>query len=186
MTVISDSPMKLMGFRLLGLEVRDTILILRYGLKTSFGFLLRKPLRTPNTIQQVLSTGTGALNLDATRSTRGRWPTNLVILHGASCSREAPTCEVGCDPQCPAYWLDKASGETSSSDDPHRFHGLVKFKNKHYVKEGDRAAAAIVNGAATAYGDRGGASRYFPQFYQMSELVTWMRHLTGGMPHIDL
>jgi hypothetical protein len=53
--------------RLAGLELRDTIVVLRPGPKTSFVFLFRKPLEEPTIIAQVLKTGTGGLNISACR-----------------------------------------------------------------------------------------------------------------------
>jgi hypothetical protein len=115
--------------RRLGLEVRDTLLILSPK-GTSFAFLLRKEVEG-TVAENVLRYGTGALNIDATRVrtadnlnggaysgelrwrdnyassdalanaalTRlgrgigeytppiGRWPSNLVLVHGHGCKR---------------------------------------------------------------------------------------------------
>jgi hypothetical protein len=70
--------------------------------------------------------------------------------------------------------LDMQSGITKSSDDPFRFQGTVKFKNMHYVREGDKTAAAMTNDLATAYGDEGGASRYFPCFTGLRPFLDWL------------
>jgi len=115
--------------RRLGLEVRDTLLILSPK-GTSFAFLLRKEVEG-TVAENVLRYGTGALNIDGTRirsdgghfrstvkgrtggmildsdhregaalgmfqpgkvfeptnSPLGRWPSNLVFVHGPGCKR---------------------------------------------------------------------------------------------------
>lgn len=52
--------------RLAGLQLRDTLAVLWPGM-TSHVLLFRMPLQEPTVAQQVLSTGTGGLNIDATR-----------------------------------------------------------------------------------------------------------------------
>lgn len=110
--------------RRLGLELRDTILILRPGPKASFIFLFRKPISENTVSEQVASTGTGAINVEACRiqggrvqvsagpvggyhgsptayekgtgaiyDNHGRWPPNVVIVHGPGC-RSAGTKKV--------------------------------------------------------------------------------------------
>jgi DNA modification methylase len=64
-----------------------------------------------------------------------------------------------CAPNCPVSLLDQQSGISKSSDDPTRFQGLTKFPNGHYVNS--KAAAELTNDLSTAYGDEGGASRFF-------------------------
>ena len=169
--IISDTERASIDARVEGLQLRDTILLLRYGPRVDFVFLFRKPLKTSSILEQVLTTGAGSFHLDAARTEKGRWPSNLVLLHG-------PTCEKNvCDPRCPVHWLNRQGGETTSSSDPHRFQGTVKFKNRVYVKEGDVAAATITNDRATAYGDQGGVSRYYPNFYSEDELFAWLDRL---------
>jgi len=53
--------------RILGLELRDTLLVLRPGPTSGFVFLFRIPMIEETVAAQVLATGTGALNLDACR-----------------------------------------------------------------------------------------------------------------------
>jgi DNA modification methylase len=64
-----------------------------------------------------------------------------------------------CASNCPVALLDDQSGVSKSSDDPTRFQGLTKFPNGHYVNS--QAAADLTNDMSTAYGDEGGASRFF-------------------------
>jgi hypothetical protein len=53
--------------RLLGLELRDAILVLRPGPVSGFAFLFRVPVAETTTIGQVIATGTGAINVDGCR-----------------------------------------------------------------------------------------------------------------------
>jgi hypothetical protein len=53
--------------RILGLELRDTLLVLRPGPTSGFVFLFRTPMLEDTVAEQVLKTSTGALNLDACR-----------------------------------------------------------------------------------------------------------------------
>ncbi len=53
--------------RRLGLELRDTLLVVRSGPTTGFVFLFRVPLTEETLVDQVLKTGTGALHTDACR-----------------------------------------------------------------------------------------------------------------------
>jgi hypothetical protein len=110
--------------RIRGLQLRDTLLILLPGPRTSFAFLFRQPLEG-TVAENVLRYGTGGLNIDATRVSigkednifqtnphtkggfghagaqiygdsrgaptydfsKGRWPSNLVLVHGPGCVR---------------------------------------------------------------------------------------------------
>ena len=85
-----------------------------------------------------------------------------------------------CSSECVLPILDIQSGISTSSNDPLRFKGTTKFKNGHFVKDGDLAAATIKNDMATAYGDSGGASRFFPQFGNDTELDAWLTRLVNG------
>jgi general stress protein YciG len=49
------------------LELRDTILVLQPGPRASFIFLFRKPLKENTVVEQVASTGTGGINVEACR-----------------------------------------------------------------------------------------------------------------------
>ena len=108
--------------RLAGLELRDTLLVLRVGPVAGLVFLFRKPLALGTVVSQVLSTGTGGLNLDGCRVSTGgevlsvstsdpfhkadgtqlwnatssgaiergqhvagRWPPNVLLVHGPGC-----------------------------------------------------------------------------------------------------
>lgn len=113
-----------------GFELRDCFLVL--GPSQELVWLFRKPLEESTVAEQVLKTGTGALNIDGTRvasdgshfrstvegrtggmvvggdtregvalgmfepgktfqptnHTGGRWPSNLVLVHGPECRRD--------------------------------------------------------------------------------------------------
>jgi DNA modification methylase len=104
--------------------------------------------------------------------TTGRWPANIVVSHTPACTKvemaEFPLADDAalglperwdCAENCPARKIDEQSGDSKSSSDPSRFQGLTKFSNGHYVNS--KAAAEMTNDLSTAYGDEGGASRYF-------------------------
>ena len=100
---------------------------------------------------------------------KGRWPSNLVLMHEPECLSDACAC--------PVVLLDEQSGITTSSDDPERFRGTQKFKNGVYRQLGDTTTK---NESCTAYGDTGGASRFFPRFRTSDELEGWLLKLVTG------
>lgn len=147
--------------RLLGLELRDTLLVLRAGPTVGFVFLFRVPLTEPTVAEQTLRTGTGGLNIGAcrvgTESTRrqnkaemgyhggnlpetystgsesGRWPPNVLFVHGPGCKKiDVWECGLG----CPVALLDESD-------------------------------------------DSSGASRFYPQFDNERALLVWLRLLLG-------
>lgn len=73
--------------RLAGLHLRDTLLILRPGPAVSFILLFRQPAAEASLLDQAASTGTGALNIARCRPGVGRWPANVLVLHGPGCRR---------------------------------------------------------------------------------------------------
>jgi hypothetical protein len=159
-------------------------------------------------------------------TSKGRWPTNLVFIHGEGCTRDGVkrvkaisggnnvtrnSREVAesedwwghgrvqkqgerkgqgdengnetipnwiCTPSCPVRALDEQSGLSTSSSDPTRFKGVPKFKGTSYAE--DVYSLAMGRGDAQAYGDTGGASRFFPQFENESALITWLKTLIGA------
>jgi hypothetical protein len=97
-----------------GLELRDTILVLSEGPTSRYAFLFRTPLTETTVADQMTQTRTGALNIKecrivgmestqrqnkaemgfhggnlaqsyATGSTTGRWPPNVLLVHGPDC-----------------------------------------------------------------------------------------------------
>lgn len=64
--LLADSAQAGIEGRLLGLELRDAILVLRAGPTSGFVFLFRKPV-TGTVAAQMVETGTGGINVDACR-----------------------------------------------------------------------------------------------------------------------
>jgi hypothetical protein len=230
--------------RLRGLELRDTILVLRPGPRSSFVFLFRAPLAEPTVAKQVAVTGTGAIHVDACRVAAdmseffsgtgrprsglghahgygmgdgyggdranpphdaGRWPSNLVLVHGTGCRRvgtylskkgvvppmkhaedrrsdsvhaygsglngkgsisvDEVVAAWECDGGCPVRWLDEQSGDRRSS-------GL--YPSNRIARDG---ATSFTPTQGHLYEDRGGASRYYPQFANDAELLAWVGRL---------
>lgn len=69
--LLADSAGAAVEGRLLGLELRDAILVLRPGPTAGFVFLFRVPIAEGTIVGQVLATGTGALNIDGCRIPSG-------------------------------------------------------------------------------------------------------------------
>jgi len=160
----------------------------------------------------VRSSSSGALDTSA-----GRWPSNLVLVHGVGC-RRAGTMEVRtsgghydkpkitvvtysqdrhtrtkmrqstvnygnedgletvaayeCEAGCPVGLLDRQSGTLTS--------GLMVAGQKRVQTLGLGGYHDGFPDEATqagTYGDAGGASRFFPQFANKSELLSWLRTL---------
>lgn len=95
-----------------GFELRDTILVVSSGPVTRFAFLFRKPLEEKIIFHQIVTTGTAGINIEESRipsngehvrpfqptnfarnsfgkqrgfmptNACGRWPPNLVFVHG--------------------------------------------------------------------------------------------------------
>lgn len=168
--------------------------------------LCRKPLAESSVARNVLEWGTGGINIEACRigtsedmnprdfddSRRtspkfsgvlnggkegeyrsspgtvpnGRWPAHLLISHAEECLPGA------CVPGCPALVLDEQSGVRKS--------GMMKpgqMRNASLGKggyQGDFPDTATHQGT---YGDEGGASRFFTQFYYAPKSSTAERNL---------
>lgn len=182
-----------MGIELAGFEVRDTIAWLFgqgfpksldvakaietkggdarpwYGwgtaLKPAFEpcVVARKPI-AGSVSENVLTHGTGALNIDATRvdvegSELGRWTTN-VALDGAA-----------------ADALDQQTGELSETK-PHKFQrGATTGKGIGY------GSGSTGGDAEITYEDSGGASRFFPAFRYEAKASSAERPKVGGVQH---
>jgi hypothetical protein len=149
--------------RMAGLEMVDTLLILG-PLFGRFAFLMRAP--TPSLVQSAIDHNTGILNINASRTSGGRWPTNLVLVHHPSCVRAA------CVERCFVSGLDKHSGERTAG-------GAITTP-----LQGPAAGKYHGHGSGrapwTGYGDRGGASRFYPQFAAEEELRRWLTFMLSG------
>lgn len=67
MAVLADRAEVGLEGRLLGLELRDTLLVLRPGPTAGFVFLFRQPLTESTVAAQMIATGTGGLNIGGCR-----------------------------------------------------------------------------------------------------------------------
>jgi hypothetical protein len=75
LALLTSSPESGIEGRKLGLELRDTLLILKPGPTTSFVLLFRKPLAEPTLADQVAKSGTGPINIDGCRVDGASWTT---------------------------------------------------------------------------------------------------------------
>lgn len=153
-----------------GLELRDTFIIYRKDVQQTLGYLFRRPIEASTIAHQVLETGTGAINIEATRILPeaggvGRWPTNLLLVHGTCTAEE-------CGSDCPIQKLDEMSGE--------RGGGFGKQYARHEgaswsTDPRDGAGSGFVNdGRSFGYGDSGGPSRFHARFREEGELIAWL------------
>jgi len=134
--------------RLAGLELRDTLLVLRAGPTASFIFLFRVPVAEPTVADQMAATATGALHVDACRIAtaedrgrpRGTFPHSddswgnghLACTQSHRLGRWPPNvvlmhgrgCRTatGCEPDCPVSLLG----------DPARFY--PQFEDEHALR----------------------------------------------------
>jgi hypothetical protein len=246
--LISDTYLSGIEGRFLGLELRDSFLVVGPKDRTRFAFLFRKDCSEKTVAGNVLRHGTGALNIDGCRvggpprtthadgnrvtslpdesfyrkqphgplpPPSGRWPTNLVFVHGEGCRRvgnrqvktstitkpysrenrkgfagpmptsastlhhgdkdgletiQAWDCELG----CPVAELDRMSlvGGIHSAGN----RGGVNHVTGNKVYQG---VWKPTNENPDYYKDSGGASRFFPQFENDIQLLSWFRTLIG-------
>lgn len=199
--------------RRLGLELRDTILVLSVG-QTEFAFLFRK--EPEGTVaENVLRYGVGGLNIDGTRvrhsspadlerhkagveairarggqmanswknssdlsgasevTAAGRWPSNVVIVHGSECRPGNSAGARDCQDGCPAADLDRQSGYLHGSGNKSctdNGPGNLYAASSYHISYDGRANRD--------YGSAGGgASRFFPQFAGRAELFGWLNRL---------
>lgn len=206
MAVLGDRPAIGVEGKLLGLEHRDTILVLRPGPVAGFVFLFRVPLAEPTVAAQMLATGTGGLNLGQSRvasqddvvvrsgeqspwteahegyqrpgrsmfttkprersgpaDVAGRWPPNILLVHGA--------CRGACELGCPVPILDALSGERPVS-------GRATSGDLHTASSPGYGGWGEI--PRSLPNDSGGASRFYPQFESEAGLLAWLSRLVGG------
>jgi hypothetical protein len=94
----------------------------------------------------------------------GRWPTNLVIIHGPEC-RHLEDLQWLCPDECCVPDIDDQSGLTASNPRPrhNKVAGMFPFTPQ--------------DGESFGYADKGGGSRFFPQFTTRDELLAWIEKL---------
>lgn len=163
--VLADEADAAIDGRNVGLELRDTILIMR-GAHASFAFLFRKPLSYPSLVEQVLGTQTGGLNVEVCRiGELGRWPANLVLIHHPNCQRQ-------CDTGCVVRMLDEQTGELQSGAVASHH---MRNNSKHLSAGGYRGGLRDM--PLMGYGDSGGGSRFYTQLRDENELFEWLTQL---------
>lgn len=96
----------------------------------------------------------------------GRWPTNVLLVHGPGCVG-APIRE--CDDDCPIRLLDQQSGHSQS---------MVRHGGEGEPLEPGQQNWRFRR-AEGGYTDEGTASRYFPQFKSLDDVLAWLKRLTG-------
>jgi site-specific DNA-methyltransferase (adenine-specific) len=125
--------------------------------------MARKP-PTGTVAANVQAHGTGAINIDATR-TGGpacRWPTNVIMSHAGD-DDTGDACADGCVPGCAVAELDAQSGTLKSG------------KMAAGTPRGNTGGWAGPMPAATradTIGDTGGASRFYPVFRYQAKAPT--------------
>lgn len=102
----------------------------------------------------------------------GRWPTNVLLGHGADCIEGGD-----CQPGCPVAEMDAQSGVTRSSGGSGALSG--RPGGNVYGTYGQRQGAN-----AGGLGDSGGASRFFPVFrYEAKAPASERPRLADGTAH---
>jgi hypothetical protein len=103
-------------------------------------------------------------------NSKGRWPPNLLLVHGVLCRNLGTSWE--CGRGCPVQFLDQQSGELQS--------GLMVAGQQRVQTKGGGGYHGDFPDEATGhdtYGDSGGASRFFPQFASADSLLDWFKSL---------
>jgi hypothetical protein len=240
--------------RLRGLELRDTILVLRAGPRSGYIFLFRAPFEKSTVAEQVLATGTGGLHIEVgrvatvdslnggaylgsvrrrdnysstdkdaeaslTRLRRGigefvqpsgRWPSNVLLVHGPECKNLGTKQVKGTNPMGPSPGNKRGVGfghkggigaDTREYVDDNGLETVASWECEKSCPVkilDDLSGERPVSGAAMlgktfeassqGYGgwgnsprelpnDSGGASRFYPQFANERELVSWVERL---------
>jgi len=115
-------------------------------------------------------------------TTKGRWPSNILVVHTPWCEcivgKESQVPTWYCGPWCPAPLIDASSGNRPG----------MSGGGNHRPDYGGGMFGGI-NSSHTVYADEGGASRFYPQFRNLDELVEWIRVLIvhpGGECYVRL
>ncbi len=235
--VFADAAWTAVEGRLAGLELRDTLLVLRPGPTSGFVFLFRQPLAEKTVAAQVLATGTGALHIEAGRvgtgedkgvwpitgraaarnsmagpmraaetdTTVGRWPPNVLLVHGPGCQRAGiRRVQTGVahrshsggksfgserpKPKLPDMTYAEEDGletcvayDCESGCPVHELDKLSGELTSHGggTSKGIGYESTAMGVRAILKGDSGGASRFFPQFESEAELREWVERLVG-------
>ena len=176
-----------------GFQLKDTIHILLPAGCVLEAFLFRQPLEG-TIVENVLSHNQGGLWIDGCRirtsenlggagefkQPAGRWPPNLLLVHGPNCKQMGEKSAVGhasqngtetvlscnCQPNCPVRALDEMSGTQCNG-------GPV------YQGKGPGGFSGNIGGLPTCFAkDSGVASRFYPQFNCLQNALHWLIRLT--------
>jgi hypothetical protein len=94
----------------------------------------------------------------------GRWPTNLILVHGSGCVG-APIWE--CDDDCPVHLLDEMTGLSQS---------MVRRGGEGEPLDPGQESWRFRR-AEGGYTDAGTASRFFPTFKCLDDAMAWLQKL---------
>jgi hypothetical protein len=114
-----------------GFELRDTLLILSVGPSSRYAFLFRKPVAETTVLGQIVETGAGSLNIakcrigygSDTSPDVGRWPPNILFVHGPRCRRSGSRRVKASNPtgQGASKHEPRVRGVYMADDDPNAF-----------------------------------------------------------------
>ena len=104
----------------------------------------------------------------------GRWPTNVILSHPGN-DTDGDLCANGCIPGCPVAELDAQSGVLTS--------GVLRAHHARQPKDAGILGAYGSAEGERGYGDRGGASRFFPTFRYEAKAPTAQRPRADGTAH---
>lgn len=210
LAVLANGPAVGIEGRLAGLELRDTILVLRPGPTTGFVFLFRKPLTEPTVAAQVRVSSTGAMNIDACRVAsgenrgrpRGTFPHSddawgnghLTYTESHAGGRWPPNLLLvhasGCVPgtaRMQGHRGYKHGPGGSSSQFSQK--GTATTRTAPWAGHADTDGMETVPAWACVAGcpvplleTRSEASRFFPQFKDDAELLDWLAALVATPP----
>lgn len=102
-------------------------------------------------------------------SVKGRFPSNIVLMHGSDCNKNS------CGDTCAMSELDLqgiAMGMHSAG-----YARTYDHDESYQASSYDMSGKREIN----RYGDEGGASRFFKQFYNPKELDNYLKGLTGNV-----
>jgi hypothetical protein len=208
LAVFASDPQVAIEGRKIGLELRDTLLVLRPRVAT-FVFLFRKAITESTVAEQMAKTRTGALNIDGCRighktethssSPRkerntmikgmvdgtetvthdyGRWPSNVVFVHGPKC-QNVGTKRVK---ETVAAWECEPECPVRLLDEQ---SGELSSASggappvRRKPWSGFHGGDGVSGKPEIMYGDTGGASRFYPQFKDDADLYGWVTRLMG-------
>ena len=125
----------------------------------------------------------------------GRWPTNLLLVHGPGCKQVGTKKVPGyadpdgletipnwdCQPDCPVRLLDEQSGQIKSAYPGNPEGAQAKYGQPVLnPKRGNCYAPGLdTKPCGVLYSDSGGASRFYPQFPDLPAALEWLQRLVA-------